>query len=680
MTCSIFSCCNGEKESRTEPPQHARGLDRKGAVLLLASSDVLHAIRSPHVKVVFLDVRPSEQFRKLHIEDALSLPCETILDLDAMASSRAIQSTRDKITPGALLAAFGAATKPTHAVGTCVVVYDSIGDTAEAFGRAAVFSQLLVDLEIVPEVGRIAGGFQAFRELNAATSSATSAWALPDLNMDSFQAVKPSHAHSLYERPESVSSRSSSSSQRSTSLSQAGTPRSATALPIAVEMQTFSLDGHKTASASSAAALGRARPQSGSGSKWKVSIGVEPQEVPPACVMRGLFLGNKGHVSNIETLRQLGVTHILNVSRDSATPFADEMVYCSCYVADSVSSDLSVFFDQAFDFIDAARSSSTANAVLVHCAGGVSRSTSIVTSYLMRKERMPLKQALEQIRRVHPAAAPNSAFIHQLIKLEQELGLTSPSMLAATEQMAPSYSSKDLASMGDGFGQPSLGAAAGPDSAHMTLALAPSALAPSAVAPKPTACPLDLGVAAGGVGSLSWQDYNAAPPTPSSRAPPRGARGPKWGDHLELPLPANQPLHPASAPPPPLGQGWDAGNVPGSKAVARGEAPTVALPIQVVEEVRDAGTGMTQRRGGGVAALGDGKGLALVEGTAQAWGGGQALACSQPMLPDPPSTPTSKAGPKTAGWGVGLDVGGLDAMCVVRCAVDPAPCVASPPF
>ena len=100
MTCSIFSCCNGEKESRTEPPQHARGVDRKGAVLLLASSDVLHAIRSPHVKVVFLDVRPSEQFRKLHIEDALSLPCETILDLDAMASSRAIQSTRDKITPG----------------------------------------------------------------------------------------------------------------------------------------------------------------------------------------------------------------------------------------------------------------------------------------------------------------------------------------------------------------------------------------------------------------------------------------------------------------------------------------------------------------------------------------------------------------------------------------------------
>ena len=36
--------------------------------------------------------------------------------------------------------------------------------------------QLLVDLEIVPEVGRLAGGFQAFKELNAAVTSVADSW------------------------------------------------------------------------------------------------------------------------------------------------------------------------------------------------------------------------------------------------------------------------------------------------------------------------------------------------------------------------------------------------------------------------------------------------------------------------------------------------------------------------
>ena len=46
----------------------------------------------------------------------------------------------------------------------------------------------------------------------------------------------------------------------------------------------------------------------------------------------------------------------------------------------------------------------------------------------MRKQNITLKAALELIRAKHPAAAPNSAFIDQLITLEKHLG--APSLLA----------------------------------------------------------------------------------------------------------------------------------------------------------------------------------------------------------------------------------------------------------
>jgi len=54
-------------------------------------------------------------------------------------------------------------------------------------------------------------------------------------------------------------------------------------------------------------------------------------------------------------------------------PFAGEIVYYTCFVADSVNSDLSQFFDEAYDFIEKARVESPKNNVLVHCAGAEER-------------------------------------------------------------------------------------------------------------------------------------------------------------------------------------------------------------------------------------------------------------------------------------------------------------------
>lgn len=57
------------------------------------------------------------------------------------------------------------------------------------------------------------------------------------------------------------------------------------------------------------------------------------------------------------------------------------------------------------------------------CAGGVSRSSAVVVAYIMRKERISLAAALSYVRERHPAAAPNSGFIHQLMEWEKRIGV-----------------------------------------------------------------------------------------------------------------------------------------------------------------------------------------------------------------------------------------------------------------
>ncbi len=75
-----------------------------------------------------------------------------------------IKTILSKATPGALEQAFSEK-KPSGLIGTCIIVYDSTGDNMDVAGPAALFAETAVRLGLVPEVGRIAGGFQAFQEL-----------------------------------------------------------------------------------------------------------------------------------------------------------------------------------------------------------------------------------------------------------------------------------------------------------------------------------------------------------------------------------------------------------------------------------------------------------------------------------------------------------------------------------
>ena len=97
---------------------------------------------------------------------------------------------------------------------------------------------------------------------------------------------------------------------------------------------------------------------------------------------------------------------------------------------------------------------------LVHGAGGVSRSASVVLCFLMEHARMPLAEALVRLREARPAAAPRLAYLKWLIVLDTELrGRSSvpPAMLALTEEAlsgsAPIWEAEAAAGAGEEGGQ-----------------------------------------------------------------------------------------------------------------------------------------------------------------------------------------------------------------------------------
>jgi hypothetical protein len=65
------------------------------------------------------------------------------------------------------------------------------------------------------------------------------------------------------------------------------------------------------------------------------------------------------------------------------------------------------------EFIESARLA--CRGIVVYCQRGVSRSPSVVISYLMRRQNLTFEQALEFVRRQRPQADPNAAFVGALL-------------------------------------------------------------------------------------------------------------------------------------------------------------------------------------------------------------------------------------------------------------------------
>ncbi|XP_013794253.1 protein phosphatase Slingshot-like isoform X2 [Limulus polyphemus] len=132
----------------------------------------------------------------------------------------------------------------------------------------------------------------------------------------------------------------------------------------------------------------------------------------PTEIFDYLYLGSEWNASNLEELRNKGVGHILNVTREIDNFFPGMFDYFNIRVYDEESTDMLPYWDKTFRYIRKAKNQGSK--VLVHCKMGISRSASVVIAYAMKAYDWNLKQAIEYVKNKRNCIKPNSGFMKQL--------------------------------------------------------------------------------------------------------------------------------------------------------------------------------------------------------------------------------------------------------------------------
>jgi len=138
-----------------------------------------------------------------------------------------------------------------------------------------------------------------------------------------------------------------------------------------------------------------------------------------------LYLSGCGPVTN-DNLQSLGITAVVcalseseerRMMGDRSQPESVKKLYVRLIDADS--SDIAAHFDRAGQFID--EEINAGGRVLVHCAAGISRSSSLILAYLMRYRGYDLRKAFSLVKSIRRVVRPNNGFFQNLIDYERSI-------------------------------------------------------------------------------------------------------------------------------------------------------------------------------------------------------------------------------------------------------------------
>ncbi|KIJ09371.1 hypothetical protein PAXINDRAFT_102257 [Paxillus involutus ATCC 200175] len=128
-------------------------------------------------------------------------------------------------------------------------------------------------------------------------------------------------------------------------------------------------------------------------------------------IVPNLWIGDLSSALDVKTLKAKNIFSVVTAMRGKITINATLNKY-QINIDDSAEEDVLVHFLPSISFIQ--KELDKGRGVLVHCQAGVSRSTTIVTAYLMYSRKIDAAAALDLIRAVRPHADPNEGFLQQL--------------------------------------------------------------------------------------------------------------------------------------------------------------------------------------------------------------------------------------------------------------------------
>jgi len=145
----------------------------------------------------------------------------------------------------------------------------------------------------------------------------------------------------------------------------------------------------------------------------------EGPETPSTTPIRNLFIGSYHAAKDEKWLVTNKVGYVVDVGSGAPEAFPESLKYLHLDFLDVPVAKLCTAFSQAHKFIEAGLA--TGQGVLVHCHAGISRSATIVVSYLMRKLGLSFQDSLKALRNHRPFVKPNDGFVDQLVAYEEFL-------------------------------------------------------------------------------------------------------------------------------------------------------------------------------------------------------------------------------------------------------------------
>jgi protein-tyrosine phosphatase len=132
-------------------------------------------------------------------------------------------------------------------------------------------------------------------------------------------------------------------------------------------------------------------------------------------VAPSVFVAGEAVARNLQTLKTHKITHVINCNAFVIPNlFEEHFTYKSLWLQDSPSEDVTRVLYDCFDFIRNARRAG--GNVLVHCSQGVSRSVSVVISFLMWESGLSYEEVFKRVKAQRGIANPNMGFTCQMLQ------------------------------------------------------------------------------------------------------------------------------------------------------------------------------------------------------------------------------------------------------------------------
>jgi hypothetical protein len=143
------------------------------------------------------------------------------------------------------------------------------------------------------------------------------------------------------------------------------------------------------------------------------------EALPAENGLGSVWISGYDFAHNLGKLRQNGIMGICSAV-DLSFKYPPDFEQIKFALDDCESQKITGCFQEAYEFIEAQRRKTN---VLVHCAAGISRSSAMLISYMMKKYGYSFDESLKRVREKRACVLPNSGFERQLREYEKELKL-----------------------------------------------------------------------------------------------------------------------------------------------------------------------------------------------------------------------------------------------------------------